>query len=1083
MSLIFVKNKDNSVEGDKYSGLLPYRFSNYFTQPLKIQPNSQIAYVSSNFSIDNAGYLQGDPFYVVIGDPLYNATIPIYSPASNIDDWDEGINLIGALINQYGTDNNYNDIFYTEEDAFGVEQIVFSTGNNFNYTSEGKVKIRTPQRIVNNTFNQLFNCCGANPILSYTGGLTSVPSGINFFDTAGGGEQNAYYQTDLKFEPLVPITNTGVIRCNETQPDCFSQLPNSSALDPITTTADFYNTQYGWYKVTDDTYDWDNNSASDYFIYDVMPFNDGFYPAIINNTSIKQNVNFLPAIVNGIPTDNGGGHATISKLDKFSGGYGIHSFRNVSQTLAKNHYDEAFMNLSGQTGRTTGFCGISPQFLGVIPNEFVYGAIPSKSEQLNKNIFINTCDLNLAKYGVNDEYSRIDPMNPFGSVARYVYGIRIYEQAGTLIAQEQILDPEANLSESKYIDVGFPLDIYKLSKGVIPNLANGADYVYEADANYRINIHDADDGATATSLFFRFRWTSPYCMNIEYTLSVEGESNSYNVLTDAPYDFASHDNITATETPITNVGALLLTSGTNGGILSFPLGNADTGNNAVSAINFADSGGTGGNYGPNENYTYTFDAGAGNTINAVITSFEYEHSNFAMYDRASIQVSNDGINFSNINVPWFNKSAISTFPYGDSYGGGGGQTNSYDGWIMPQNTTTAQSLWNNNPATTGTLTFPATINTGFRFVKYNFRSDFGTNKAGWNIQFQADIPITTSTTNYTANPTEEWVCLFSMENYNRTINTSQDKYVIPSYMGDLGLVQYPTTLEHSVGRKGYFDIRKSYRYSNRIQENQKNANLFKQLTDLPFFQGGYLTTDAVLRISNNPTLTTPKLINKITGVISQPESFTIDGYSTKDIKFLMNTIEDANNLDFFKIESGFRYFSSTGLPQRLELGRMLGLLTNDITGNGSVVELDIDIDEGGFDYRVYGFNGPNFITNGDIAFSNHIQIQNLPIQSQNGVKSTMTKTIYIVNSLNVNNSVDFGSYRSFTDKAPHLLWIDLNNYGEMNINELSVLITNDDNVEQKLMRGLTDITLMIREKPKEAEGYLPNNIPVVRHSL
>ena len=61
--------------------------------------------------MDNAGYLQGDPFYVVIGDPLYNATIPIYSPASNIDDWDEGVNLIGALINQYGTDNNYNDIF------------------------------------------------------------------------------------------------------------------------------------------------------------------------------------------------------------------------------------------------------------------------------------------------------------------------------------------------------------------------------------------------------------------------------------------------------------------------------------------------------------------------------------------------------------------------------------------------------------------------------------------------------------------------------------------------------------------------------------------------------------------------------------------------------------------------------------------------------------------------------------------------------------------------------------------------------------------------------------------------------------
>ena len=69
-------------------------------------------------------------------------------------------------------------------------------------------------------------------------------------------------------------------------------------------------------------------------------------------------------------------------------------------------------------------------------------------------------------------------------------------------------------------------------------------------------------------------------------------------------------------------------------------------------------------------------------------------------------------------------------------------------------------------------------------------------------------------------------------------------------MGDLGLVQYPTTEEHSVGRKGYFDIRKSYRYNNRIQEEQRNANLFHPLTDLPFFEGGsYESTDAVFRIS------------------------------------------------------------------------------------------------------------------------------------------------------------------------------------------------------------------------------------------
>jgi len=1071
MSLIFVKNKDNSVKNDKYTGLLPYRFSNYFTQPIKIAPNSQIAYVNSSFNMDSAGYLQGDPYYVVIGNSLYNATIPLYSPATNVDDWDEGINLLGALVNQYGTDNNYNDTFFRIEEVFGVEQIQFDYGNNFQYTSDGKTNIRTPQRVVNDTFNQLFNCCGANPKLSYTGGLQDVPAGINHSD-------NTFYQGDLKFIPINPNNLDEIVRCDETEPDCFSQLPNSSALQPITSTANFYNTQFGWYKITDDTYDWDNNSASTYFVYEKLPFNEGFYPAIINNTSIKQNVNFLPAVLNGVPTDNGGGHTTISKLDKFSGGYGIHSFRNVNQTLAKNHYDEAFMNLSGQTGRTTGFCGISPQFLGVIPTELVFGGNAGKTEQQNKEFFIQFCDLNNAVFGVDDEFSKIDPMNPFGSICRYVYGVRIYEIAGSLVAQAQILDPNADMVSSKYIDVGFPLDIYKLSKGIIPNLQNGDDYVFDADADYRINIHDADASSTATSLFFRFRWTSPYCMNIEYTLSVEGDENSYNVLTDAPYDFADYDGITATTTDVNNEVAISLTplpSGTDGGILSFPIGNEDTADTAVSAINFTDSGGGGGDYQPNEDYTYTFDAGAGNTINAVVNSFEYEHSSFAMYDRASIRVSNDGITFNNINVPWMNTTSNTTFPYSDSYGAGG-QTGSSNGWVMPQNTTIAQSLYRDFLGdNTATLTFPQTINTGFRYVRFGFTSDGSSQEAGWDIKFTTANPITTSTTNYTADPTKEWVCLFSMENYNRTINPSQDKYVIPSYMGDLGLVQYPTTLEHSVGRKGYFDFRKSYRYNNRIQEKQINANLFKPLSDLPFFIYGY-TNEAVLRISNDVNLTTPKLL--INGELQEPESFTNDGYSTKQIRFLLNTIEDDNNLDFFKRQNGARYFTNTGLPQNLELGRMLGLVSNDITGNGSVVILKVDIENGGNDYRLYGFNGPNIITSGELTFTNHIQINNLPIQSQNGVKSTMNKTIYVINSLNLNNSVNLGSITKYTDTAPHLLWIDLNNYGEMNINELSILITNDDNVEQKLMKGFTELTLMIREKPKEAEGYMPNNIPV-----
>ena len=128
--------------------------------------------------------------------------------------------------------------------------------------------------------------------------------------------------------------------------------------------------------------------------------------------------------------------------------------------------------------------------------------------------------------------------------------------------------------------------------------------------------------------------------------------------------------------------------------------------------------------------------------------------------------------------------------------------------------------------------------------------------------------------------------------------------------------------------------------------------------------------------------------------------------------------------------------------------------------------MNIDIEGIGTPYIDMGFNGLHEISGLNSIFCNHIQISNLPIQSQQGVKSTLNKTIYIVNSLNIaSNTPSGGNNYKYGDLAPYLIWIDINNAQEMTMNKLNVLITDDDNNEQRKLKADTDVVVMIRQKP------------------
>ena len=194
--------------------------------------------------------------------------------------------------------------------------------------------------------------------------------------------------------------------------------------------------------------------------------------------------------------------------------------------------------------------------------------------------------------------------------------------------------------------------------------------------------------------------------------------------------------------------------------------------NLTNATTFLDSGGSGGNYSGNENYSITFDAGLGSTAKITVNDFEFEHTTFNMYDRLGIQGSNDGITFTNITVPWLQTAAVTTPPYGNSFGGSQWNSAASDnGWILPQNTPRA-ILIGGVPGNT----FPADIVTAYRYIRFYFRSDNSTNDNGWDMTLAPNVPYGTGAT-----PVTEGTALYLDTTNYRRITTDSLSGVLVGY--------------------------------------------------------------------------------------------------------------------------------------------------------------------------------------------------------------------------------------------------------------------------------------------------------------
>ena len=784
MSIVFVKSQDRTAESGRSNPNKPYRFSNYFTQPLKLPPNSQVAYVGSTFNMNTNGRVQTEPYYLLTGIAELNYPIPIYSENETVESWSILINNHADLVNQYGMDSDYNSIKTNTITYQSIIQTCSTTGACFTYGNQSKPSFEMVIRgETDEVYNLDFNCCGSNPPLNFTavGGGDYTQSGLNY--------TNGYFTIDSRYEGETTVysaeaptlqtlgsRNCGGFEVNQKTDD------TTKALLLLGGGASYYNTgmSYCGMETSGYNYDWFNNPWNGTSFDRLPAFNEGAY-AIVNatQTGIKRVVGESEITDADAQKNNGGGHQTIGHLS--SGGYAIWTMSNMGHELAVSHYGTDFNNTA-----VTGFTGLcAGTSVGVLPCAWVRGMDRDAQTALLK--YSKEVDLNNSTSARTAE----------GAKARYVFGFDIYEDYSggqgnaDLKIQAKVLDyvleEGGSLEKSVYRDVGNALSISALSLGI--NSAVFPPYEFDATHNHYINTYGAPSGSgnKNSMLFFRFRWSTPYQMVIEFTLQEEGKATSYNPYEDIPY-LPSGSVPPTVEVPTTPQD-IILDDTTTGQTF-----------NITTNTRFRDSGADG-NYQPLELYDATFVAPAGTTASFTINSFAFEHSSFAMYDRLGIQGSNDGVTWVNLSLAGFQKSATTTAPWSTSFAGASyDSSQSINGWIFPSNATRLTEI-GGDPL--------AQVNTDYRYLKFTFESDNSGQQAGWDINFTA----ISGEPSDESDPTDKWCLLASMD-------LDAEKHIlIPAYFGDMGLYSYSavgdpfeanTHFQHAI--KGYFDLREANRY-------------------------------------------------------------------------------------------------------------------------------------------------------------------------------------------------------------------------------------------------------------------------------
>jgi hypothetical protein len=146
-------------------------------------------------------------------------------------------------------------------------------------------------------------------------------------------------------------------------------------------------------------------------------------------------------------------------------------------------------------------------------------------------------------------------------------------------------------------------------------------------------------------------------------------------------------------------------------------------------VRFLDSGGEVGVYAGLVQYRFMkFDAGAGQTWSLKFGPFSFQqlYTGTYMDDRLGLRVSNDGVTYTNVNVPWMLTMNNPAYPWSGFLKNNAPWTDpqTQNGWVLPKDNAQAIAMgWDG----TSPVVLP------YRFVEFTFFSDGATELPGWDI--------------------------------------------------------------------------------------------------------------------------------------------------------------------------------------------------------------------------------------------------------------------------------------------------------------------------------------------------------------
>lgn len=524
MSLIFLKSRDDT-ENEVHDPNLPYRWKNYFDMPLKIPPNAQVALVNGLLHEDNWGDVEGDdPIYCNIGASCLNMVYPVYYE-NNLNSWTDWLNQLGCAISSYQPNSNYDYTDRTENVVYGnlSQNLTPNRGCVWYKNNQSKSDIRfTQHNVVFDTFQQYFNALNTNRNVTYSNGQQ-----IGDFLQMDGTNQarSIKYKNSYVDRASLPL---GIDYPYATQINFATGWGTQSGSGNynFNNTSNFYNTG------------WANNRASESWA-NIAGSMSQPAPAGANLDLLREEYVFamlctrsqiMRCVGTMTPSNDPAinkefdGHQAIGSQG--SGGYILHMHEPLDQALANRVYDLPYVGSANMVG----FTGMLPCYFGAMPEEVLYGNDRTSAVESLKNHLENV-DINVIV-----DYD--DKMRAQSGRCRYVFGARVYPEGSTLRLQAEVLKADQTNSScldfSEYVEIGNALDLGRLAQG-INTCTGGAGTNFApawAGAPKKIGTRN---GPNTILIHFRFRWTSPYCLCLEFMLTDPATATSYSVVTDEPF--------------------------------------------------------------------------------------------------------------------------------------------------------------------------------------------------------------------------------------------------------------------------------------------------------------------------------------------------------------------------------------------------------------------------------------------------------------------------------------------------------------------------------------------------------------------